>query len=308
MTTKKIFLLLFFAAILLTFTNCGGDEPVIPPPLFPNMVFVEGGTFAFGSAVQNAVNPTLSGDIGDAGIATAISSFYLADTPITQKQYAYIMGFNPSFHQPAHFYTFPVEMVTWYHAIAFANRLSVLKNRTPVYDIEGMTNNDWRNITHADVPTVVSITENSNWLNVTKNLNANGFRLPTEVEWEFAARGGVLSNANRSGGTVRDYFFSNGNNGNNVWHSLTSGGRTHPVKQHPSNALNLYDMSGSIWEWLWCEADAWDGDEGSPKRRVVRGGCAPCGAVAARVSNGGSVVSSREGSNVGFRFAFGFVE
>ena len=100
------------------------------------------------------------------------------------------------------------------------------------------------------------------------------FRLPTEGEWEYAARGG--GKREKWSGTSND-----GELGQYAWHSGNSGSRTHPVGEKRANGLGLYDMSGNIWEWCsdWYGENYYQGSSrdnpegpGSGSRRVVRGG------------------------------------
>ncbi|MFI5457256.1 MAG: SUMF1/EgtB/PvdO family nonheme iron enzyme [Isosphaerales bacterium] len=156
--------------------------------------------------------------------------FYLGVTEVTQAQYEAVMGNNPS-----HFSAngggkdrvagqstdrYPVENVSWLDAIQFSNKLSGKEGKKPFYEIDG---EDIR------VP---------DW-------NGQGYRLPTEAEWEFACR------ANASTPTR----FSFGDNvvelGRYGWFDGNSEQRTHPVSQKQRNGFGLYDMHGNVWEWCW---------------------------------------------------------
>ena len=141
--------------------------------------------------------------------------------------------------------------------------------------------------------------ENVSWDDVQdfiKRLNqltGRTFRLPTEAEWEYAARGG-----NRS----RGYKYSGGNDiGAVAWYDGNSGYKTHLVKCLQANELGLYDMSGNVWEW--CE-DCWRSDYNSGadcSGRVLRGGSWSYSARYCRVSDRGNITPSTHAYNGGFR-------
>ena len=170
----------------------------------------------------------------------------------------------------------PVINVSWYDAVKYCNWLSEQAGLTKAYIISGTS---------------------VNW-----NQNAEGYRLPTEAEWEYAARGGKQS---------RGYKYAGSNNVGEVgWYGQNSGMETHPVKGKKANELGLYDMSGNVGEWCW---DSYDSDyyssspganptgTSSGSGRVGRGGSWYFGPRVLRIANRSYVRSSYSGYNLGFR-------
>jgi formylglycine-generating enzyme required for sulfatase activity len=162
-------------------------------------------------------------------------AFWMGKCEVTQGQYQAVIGTNPSAFKGA---TLPVENVSWNDAVAFCRKLTDREQqagRLPAGYV---------------------------------------YRLPTEAEWEYAARGGNQSRGFKYGGSDTPDEFA--------WYNRNSGKRTHPVGRKKANELGLYDMSGNVWEW--CH-DYYDGqyyakspssDPTGPstaRGRVVRGGC-----------------------------------
>ncbi|MEI8094143.1 MAG: SUMF1/EgtB/PvdO family nonheme iron enzyme [Spirochaetales bacterium] len=168
-------------------------------------LLVDGGPFLQGN---RTIEPMV------AGKKVTVSSFWMAETETTQRQYKEVTGSDPSwFHNAEN----PVEKVSWYEAIAFCNLLSVRDGLEPAYSVEGTK--------------------------VTWNHEAQGWRLPTEAEFEFAARGGLQGH---------DYAFPGSGAADEVgWSFSNSGKQTRPVKSLKPNELNLYGLAGNVWEWCW---------------------------------------------------------
>ena len=173
--------------------------------------------------------------------------FFLGTHPVTQGQYQAIMGSNPSHFKGSD--DLPVESVSWLDAVSFCNKMSEKDKRTPFYRINGTE--------VADV-------------------GGNGYRLPTEAEWEYACRAGST--------TLFPFGDDAGKLGEHAWFSDNSDSKTHPVGQKRPNAWGLYDMLGNVWEWCadWYDAKYYASSPsvavdppGPPKAaiRVFRGGC-----------------------------------
>ena len=241
-------------------------------------ILVEGGTFLMGND-YGYLNERPSHSV-------TLNSFYMCDHEVTQTEYEAIMGKNPSEYVGA---KHPVERVSWYDAIEFCNKMSVKNGLTPCYSLNGKTSTDSWGV------------KGNAWDAVACNFAANGYRLPTEAEWEFAARGGNNSQGYRYSGS--NYI------NETAWTGDNRGSERPDIKTKSPNELSLYDMSGNVYEWCW----DWLGDYNSDSQTNPRGASSGAG----RVMRGGSywdndhacrvvcrsnpISPDCEQSNIGFR-------
>jgi sulfatase modifying factor 1 len=202
-------------------TESAPVEPTMVPivePIYPEMITVEPGTFQMGSEEGYRFEKPVH-------TVTISRPFKIGLTAVTYEEfdkYTEDIQKAPVNLGVTDRGTYPVSGVDWFDAVSYCSWLSEKDGLAPCYSGGGK-------VTKCD-------------------FLANGYRLPTEAEWEYAARGG-----NRSNG----YLFSGSNDPDDIgWHSGNSGGSAHPVGQKAPNELGIYDMSGNRWEWCWDWFDA----------------------------------------------------
>lgn len=210
-----------------------------------------------------------------------LNSFYILSTEVSQKMYKTVVPHNFSNNKGD---LLPVEEVSWYDAVIFCNKLSVMAGYTPCYSLNGNTNVDeW-----GEVPRIDSTEEEKLlWNSIVCDFTANGYRLPTEAEWEYAASDeAILADC--------------------AWFKENSEELTHEVATKSPNVNSLYDMNGNVWEWCqdwygWYKTADGVNDVDGTGRKIRRGGSILSDAVFCRKSNRASSVPELRGIDLGFR-------
>jgi formylglycine-generating enzyme len=257
MTLKMISKFAAVLCLVLVIAGCTKKTTEITYITPTDMLFVQGGTFNNGTS-----------DV-------TVSSFYLSEYEVTMAEYEALIGDNPSGFPEVE--NGPVERVSWLKSIGYCNLRSLNEDLTPCYSYGTYGTNP------ADWPAGWNTGMDSH-LNVVCDWSAAGYRLPTEAEWEFAARGGVTSH---------NYAYSGSNYISPVaWYATNSGNTTHAVGTKAANELGLHDMSGNAYEWCWdiWQADYPSGAQTNPhgattgSTRISRGGGYNVGSMACQVS------------------------
>ena len=205
----------------------------------------EGFVEVTGTTITGNESWTPSSEVFVSGRSITIPDMYVCDHEVTRGEFKEVMGTDPSaasaYDKDGNELTGdavlnnPVNYVNWYDAIAYCNKLSLKENLTPCYSVSGVT--DWENLDYSSIPT----SSNSTWDALTYDKEADGYRLPTEAEWEWLARGG------------ENYTFAGSYNLDDVaWYKTnTNDTGTREVKTKQSNGYGLYDMSGNVSEWCY---------------------------------------------------------
>ncbi len=234
----------------------------------PHMIAIQGGTFERGA---------LAGERDERNTQqVTVSGFQIGKFEVTRWEFLTVMGEVPGAADTD--LDLPVTQVSWRDAVAFANALSFREGLAPVYTItDGTVEVDW---------------------------TADGYRLPTEAEWEFAARGGVESEG---------FLFSGSDELRLVGWFQDTASSPQPVGQLAPNELGLHDMSGNVWEWVWDVyapyPDAAEIDPTGPEtgaRRGSRGGSFAYDPNRARTTNRSAELRhapSPHAPDLGFRLA-----
>lgn len=213
-------------------------EPGYTSPNIGNMMYIPSGTFQRDGTPENT---------------SYVSALRMSENEISYTQYVAITGITiPDSYRKISLDNASISYDNWYDAVSFCNKLSMKETLEQVYTITNITYS-------ADKSSITSAT-------VTADFNKNGYRLPTEMEWMWAAMGADMENPGKKNttGYLKPFSGSNGSNSidDYVWYQVKQHGKTilqtQPVGTKLPNELGIHDLSGNGWDWCW---DYFGGDK-----------------------------------------------
>ena len=216
----------------------------------PALVYIEGGEFMMGASAGESDRQAY-----ELQHRVFVTSFMMCETEVTQAHFVAVHGGLPAGCPGGCGGQLPASNVSWFEAITYLNELSTKEGRRRCYTPDGEVNVLW-------------------------DSSCDGYRLPSEAEWEYAARAGTTTTYSFDD-RYRAFEFA--------WYYDNAGGRAHPVRTRTGNPWLLHDMHGNVWEWVW---DALDANYGVDLDQLAIDPRGPPGAGTARVrvTRGGSFI------------------
>jgi len=313
--SRNLFCTTFFAVLIFSFFSCDPNYVNKNPLLIPELEFV------YPNYPIAETENELQSEVFKKGRTVTLDTYQIGIYEVTQAEYEsvmknqvvelageeYVLNSNPSKNTDDNLADGeeqgkrPVENISWYDAVYYCNALSNKTGRKCAYKIE--------------IEEIDSRTNSITFAKVELDLSANGFRLPTEAEWEYAARGGNQYDTEENW----NYKYSGSNKIDDVcWDHINSEGKSHQVGLKSPNKLGLYDMSGNVAEWCYdWYSYIYAGEEKNPtgpddekRYKIIRGGSYKQAEISEENTVDDCIVTyrnydnpSEKYSNVGFRIA-----